>query len=707
MPVFNVPGYGAVRLPEGLKPQDYQNIIRGMQMEYGQEPQYSTSQVAFRPIQRTAGNIGTTLTKELPAMGLAFLGQDAAARGLMEEAKQEYAEREERLPRMYQSSEDVTGPLSALGFGYERIAEALPYGLAMLLPGGAAAAGARGLAARAGASATEAALARGLSSAAAESLGAARATQVMQRAGLGGAGAGGYALNAPETFAKIAEETGELRPGVASVAGAGQAILDLVAPSSFLSKLGLFGKLKASEEIAKRAGLKEAAKDLAIAAAKTAPKEGLTEGAQGVITNAAVDFVRGSGDLFSPERIKEYFEQMISGTISGGALGAAGRGIQRIGMPVEQPVEQPAPPQQAAVAEPQVTQPETTDPLLKYQIPPMGGITPSPVTDQALTPTPSSVGYQVPPEIFTETPVDQKYFEQFVADIMAGVPRTTPEDQQFYANNAPAIEKRLGEEQAAAVQPTQKVAPSAETSIPVPPSETLQLAAPPAVAEQVVGPPEFVEPPPMEGPAPLSEEDQRITEQIAELEKQAGELATQKEAVEARERKRKSQGDTFLNALKKAGVSAKDVADIRKTQSDKNLDKAVVSGLLDPWLGEYSSVAVDRADVFDQKMKQNEAVEYLKDRILNFDYVSDTTKAELADLDLKLADVLIMIREFRSELEANLEAAEAADEQRVVYEQVEQAIPEGEERVTEPGEAARPERKAAAPEVTFTPRSYA
>jgi hypothetical protein len=247
-----------------------------------------------------------------------------------------------------------------------------------------------------------------LPAAAAESLGAARATQVMQRAGLGGAGVGGYALNAPETFAKIAEETGELRPGVASVAGVGQAILDLVAPSSFLSKLGLFGKLKASEEIAKRAGLKEAAKDLAIAAAKTAPKEGLTEGAQGVISNAAVDFVRGSGDLFSPERIKEYFEQMISGTISGGALGAAGRGIQRIGMPVEQPVEQPAPPQQAAVAEPQVTQPETTDPLLKYQIPPMGGITPSPVTDQSLTPTPSSVGYQVPPEIFTETPVDQK-----------------------------------------------------------------------------------------------------------------------------------------------------------------------------------------------------------------------------------------------------------------------------------------------------------
>jgi hypothetical protein len=639
-------------------------------------------------------------------MGLAFLGFDDKAKEFLQEAKQEYAERAERLPRMYQSYEDVTGPLSALGFAYERAGEALPYGLAMLLPGGAAAAGARGIAARAGTAATEAALARGLPAAAAESLGAARATQVMQRAGLGGAGVGGYALNAPETFAKIAEETGELRPGVAATAAIGQTLLDLVAPSAFLSKLGMFGKLKAGEEVAKRAGFTEAAKDLAIAAAKTAPKEGLTEAAQEVIGNAAVDFVRGSGDLFSPERIKQYIEAGLSGAVGGGALGAASRGIQRIGMPVEQP----APAQQAAVAEPQVTQPAVDDTLLKYQIPPAGGITPDIVTDQALTPQPSSVGYQVPPEIFTETPVDQKYFEQFVADIMAGVPRQAPEDQQFYANNAPAIEQRLREAQAVPALPAPSVQPTGDLNIPVPQAEVLQLAAPDQVAaEQVVeeGPPEFVEPPPMEGPAPLSEEDQRITDEIAQLEKQAAELATQKEAVEARERKRKTQGDTFLNALKKAGVSAKDVADIRKTQSDKNLDKAVVSGLLDPWLGEFSSVAVDQADVFDQKMKQNEAVEYLKDRILNYDYVSDTTKAELADLDLKLDEVLTMIREFRSELEANLKAAEAADEQRVVYEQVEQAIPEGEERVAEPGEAARPEREAARAEVTFTPRSYA
>jgi hypothetical protein len=696
MPIFNVPGRGRVQLPDGYTQEEYALAISKLSGADQYQPQFSLGQKAFAPIARTLQNIGTSLTTELPAMGLAAIGKDEAARQLLGEAKQRYAETERMAPRMYQSYEDVTGPLSGLGFAYERIGEALPYGLAMLLPGGAAAAGARGIAARAGTAATEAALARGLPAAAAESLGAARATQVMQRAGLGGAGLGGYALNAPETFAKIAEETGELRPGVAATAAIGQTLLDLVAPSAFLSKLGMFGKLKAGEEVAKRAGFTEAAKDLAIAAAKTAPKEGLTEAAQEVIGNAAVDFVRGHGDLFSPERIKQYIEAGLSGAVGGGALGAAGRGIQRIGMPVEQaaPIEQPI------TAEPQVTQPVVDDTLLKYQIPPMGGITPQIVTDQALTPQPSSVGYQVPPETFTETPVDQKYFNQFVEDIMGGmapVETVQPQDQQQLAENVPALEGPR-------VQTVPALPAPEPINIPVPPSETLMLGAPQMAQE---GPAEFVEPPPMEGPAPLSEEDQRITDEIAELEKQAAELATQKEAVEARERKRKTQGDTFLNALKKAGVSAKDVADIRRTQSDKNLDKAVVSGLLDPWLGEFSSVAVDQADVFDQKMKQNEAVEYLKDRILNYDYVSDTTKAELADLDLKLDEVLTMIREFRNELEANLKAAEAADEQRVVYEQVEQTIPEGEERVAEPGEAAGPEREAARAEVTFTPQSYA
>ncbi|MFZ9497698.1 MAG: PLxRFG domain-containing protein [Polynucleobacter sp.] len=696
MPIFNVPGRGRVQLPDGYTQEEYALAISKLSGADQYQPQFSLGQKAFAPIARTLQNIGTSLTTELPAMGLAAIGKDEAARQLLGEAKQRYAETERMAPRMYQSYEDVTGPLSGLGFAYERIGEALPYGLAMLLPGGAAAAGARGIAARAGTAATEAALARGLPAAAAESLGAARATQVMQRAGLGGAGLGGYALNAPETFAKVAEETGELRPGVAATAAIGQTLLDLVAPSAFLSKLGMFGKLKAGEEVAKRAGFTEAAKDLAIAAAKTAPKEGLTEAAQEVIGNAAVDFVRGHGDLFSPERIKQYIEAGLSGAVGGGALGAAGRGIQRIGMPVEQPAQ----PQQAAVTEPQVTQPVADDTLLKYQIPPMGGITPETVTDQALTPQPSSVGYQVPPETFTETPVDQKYFNQFVEDIMGGmapVEPVQPQDQQQLAENVPALEGPR-------VQTVPALPAPEPINIPVPPSETLMLGAPQMAQE---GPAEFVEPPPMEGPAPLSEEDQRITDEIAELEKQAAELATQKEAVEARERKRKTQGDTFLNALKKAGVSAKDVADIRRTQSDKNLDKAVVSGLLDPWLGEFSSVAVDQADVFDQKMKQNEAVEYLKDRILNYDYVSDTTKAELADLDLKLDEVLTMIREFRSELEANFKAAEAADEQRVIYEQVEQTIPEGEERVAEPGEAARPEREAARAEVAFTPQSYA
>jgi hypothetical protein len=706
MPIFNVPGRGRVQLPDGYTQEEYALAISKLSGADQYQPEFSLGQKAFAPIARTLQNIGTSLTTELPAMGLAAIGKDEAARQLLSEAKQRYAETERMAPRMYQSYEDVTGPLSALGFAYERAGEALPYGLAMLLPGGAAAAGARGIAARAGTAATEAALARGLPAAAAESLGAARATQVMQRAGLGGAGVGGYALNAPETFAKVAEETGELRPGVAATAAIGQTLLDLVAPSAFLSKLGMFGKLKASEEVAKRAGFTEAAKDLAIAAAKTAPKEGLTEAAQEVIGNAAVDFVRGSGDLFSTERIKQYIEAGLSGAVGGGALGAAGRGIQRIGMPVEQP----APPQQAAVAEPQVTQPAADDTLLKYQIPSMDGITPETVTDQALTPQPSSVGYQVPPEIFTETPVDQKYFEQFVADIMAGVPRQAPEDQQFYANNAPAIEQRLREAQAAPALPAPSVQPTGDLNIPVPQAEVLQLAAPDQVAaEQVVeeGPAEFVEPPPEEGAAPLPEDvaaafdiEQELVKQRAEIEKGKGSLWTA------------LKGRISIADIKDATPDPefRFLAGKQKSKGFKGLDLMVADGDLDAWLP-YNLRSEFRSQ---DPTLAIDGVNYIKDRLASKDLLTEETKQELKQIGLQLDEALSIIRTYENEFKRNLAAAEAAAEgraqkfesaekERAVYEQVEQAVPEGEEGVAGPREAPGEYEDR----VAFTPQSYA
>ncbi|NDG01343.1 MAG: hypothetical protein EB123_07920, partial [Synechococcaceae bacterium WBB_32_011] len=68
MPIFNVPGRGRVQLPEGLKQEDYQAILRGMQMEQAEsfKPEYTIGQLAGRPIQRTFENIGTSIRKELP-----------------------------------------------------------------------------------------------------------------------------------------------------------------------------------------------------------------------------------------------------------------------------------------------------------------------------------------------------------------------------------------------------------------------------------------------------------------------------------------------------------------------------------------------------------------------------------------------------------------------------------------------------------------
>ena len=680
MPVFNVPGYGAVRLPEGLKPQDYQNIIRGMQMEYGQEPQYSTSQVAFRPIQRTFENIGTSIRKEIPAMGLAAIGQDVAARGLMEEAKQEYAEREERLPRMYQSYEDVTGPLSALGFGYERAAEALPYGLAMLLPGGAAAAGARGLAARAGASATEAALARGLSSAAAESAGAARAAQVTQRAALGGAGAGGYALNAPETFSKVLEETGELRPGVASVAAIGQTFLDLVAPASFLSKLGGFGRAKIVEEMTKRAGFREAAKDIGLAAAKTAPKEGLTEAAQEFLSNVAVKYVDENYELFSPERIKEYIEAGLSGAAGGAALGATGRGIQRIGMPVEQPAPEPI---QAV---------QQTTPTAQGDITPRGVITPSaitqPITEQVLAEQPST-------EISAQAPT----IESFVEDVVSAKPTEIEGAQQPSA--PPVIEGRQVRE-----EPSQ--APTGEMTIPVPAPETLQLAAPTEAVAPEEGPPEFVEPPPAEESVPLPDDLQAAIDEETALIKRRDETKRSSlwSALKGRisyEDIKDASPDRFMRTL--AGTPGKRIDP--KTGQDffRGLDLLIEEGELDPWL----PTGLKSTDIANNPTLEKDASDAIKSRLLSGDYLTEGAKIELERIGHRLDDLVPYIQEYESELEAlrkqNFEAAEAAAEQRPVYEQVETVITGDAERAAGPRE--EPAEAAAPSEVGYTPQSYA
>jgi len=741
MPIFNVPGQGRVQFPEGYTKEQYAQAISKLSGEQNFQPEFSFGQRAVAPLSRTFQNIGTSLTKELPAMGLAALGFDEKAAGLLEEAQRRYAETERNAPRMYQSYEDVTGPLSALGYAYERGLEAVPYGLAMLLPGGATALGARGIATRAGAAVTEAALARGVPAASAEALGAARASQVMQRAGLAGAGAGGYALNAPETFADIYKTTGELSPGVASAAAVGQTLLDLVAPSAFLSKLGMFGTLKATEEVAKRAGFLEAAKDLSIAALKTAPKEGLTEGAQEVIKNMAVDYVRGSGELFSADRVKDYLESVISGGIGGAGLGAVGRGIQRAGMPVEAKPEVPQVETKPAETAPPVTEVQTT--------PPIGGVNLAAVQPTQTPPVTEAAAPAAPPVVATETAVPGEQVvteaapvvDQSASQTQAPVSQEVTEPQKpvipvvedsMYGTAVETV-RRLKKASISSLQRALRIgynragrlleqmerngvvsarqADGSRTILEEKPVQEepqgLTVSVPPAQTVQLEGPPEFVEPPPGEGPAPVSPEDQKLIDDIANLESQAIDIDKQRQAVEKKERQATAKGQTFLNALRAAGVSDKDIADIRKTQSDKNLDKAVVSGLLDPWLGQYPSTIVDRAEQVDKQFSQNQAVEILKDRILSRNYVSDATMEELKALDLQLDDVMQMIKRYRDELEANFRAAEAADEQRVVYEQVEEAVPEGEERAAEPVEAARPTDETAAPEVTFTPETYA
>jgi len=88
MPIFNVPGRGRVQLPDGYTQEEYALAISKLSGADQYQPEFSLGQKAFAPIARTLQNIGTSLTTELPAMGLAAIGKDEAAHQLLGEAKQ-------------------------------------------------------------------------------------------------------------------------------------------------------------------------------------------------------------------------------------------------------------------------------------------------------------------------------------------------------------------------------------------------------------------------------------------------------------------------------------------------------------------------------------------------------------------------------------------------------------------------------------------
>jgi len=274
------------------------------------------------------------LSEALPAMAQSALGYDDAARANL----QAYKERMDRLDKAglqaKMSYEDVNSLGTLYDYGAEAFGQALPSIATALIPGvGVGALGTRFAAGRAatGLVASRAAAIESAAQAAGQTVTkeaayAAAMQQVSQQIGAAaGAMVGSGLQNIPESFANIYDETQQLRPGVAFAVGSLKSALDSIAPVMLLRKTqgvemgDRLTNLISSKLLKGRPGWSGAL----AGALETAATEGLTEGAQELLDQAAVNVLADKSFNW-----KEVVDSALKGGIGaapiGGAAGAYG-----------------------------------------------------------------------------------------------------------------------------------------------------------------------------------------------------------------------------------------------------------------------------------------------------------------------------------------------------------------------------------------------
>lgn len=269
------------------------------------------------------------LSEALPAMAQSALGYDDAARANL----QAYKERMDRLDKAglqaKMSYEDVNSLGTLYDYGAEAFGQALPSMLTALIPGvGLGAAGTRLAAGRAatGLVASRAAAIESAAQAAGQTVTkeaayAAAMQQVSQQIGTAaGAMLGSGLQNIPESFANIYDETQQLRPGVAFAVGSLKSALDSIAPVMLLRKTqgvemgDRLTNLISSKLLKGRPGWSGAL----AGALETAATEGLTEGAQELLDQAAVNVLADKTFNW-----KEVVDAALKGGIGAAPVGSA------------------------------------------------------------------------------------------------------------------------------------------------------------------------------------------------------------------------------------------------------------------------------------------------------------------------------------------------------------------------------------------------
>ena len=345
--IINLPKLGPVKFRDDLTPDQFQSQLTALSQKYGFElprPEYGLGESFTKGVSRGLSRMGSVITDTIPALAGSALGQDEYAREQLEEAKAKEAELQRTNPAQFTSYKQIEGLGDFARFSAETLGETVPDILGIIGTGGiggalgkrAAVKGAEEVAANlAKKEAIRDVLPGGVG---AERLGQLNAAAIKEAAPeiakqkafgqAAGVYLGSYAVNTPDVFQSIYENTGELAPGASLLFGGAVAALDAVLPAQLLKSMTQTQKLSIAEKVLEKSGMQSGLLRKAAAIVPvTAAKEGLTEGAQEFITAAAEKFVDENQDLFSSENFNRYIESAVRGAVAGGPFG----GLQAVG----------------------------------------------------------------------------------------------------------------------------------------------------------------------------------------------------------------------------------------------------------------------------------------------------------------------------------------------------------------------------------------
>jgi hypothetical protein len=352
MPRVTIPGVGDVQFPNNLSRDEIMRQAEAMQAKASQpilDPKdLPMGELIKGGAARGVESLKGTAFDLIPALGASLFGNDKYAKGQVEEYKQRMLNIEQEYPTAYQSFKDINSVGQAFDYGAETLGQVAPDVVSFMLGAGVGNVGGR-YAARKGLEraleehGAEYATRKGLTKeaeAAYVSRLKDRATEgVLQKQALEyGAEVGlktglwgsSLALNVPDTFNQIYQETGSLNPGLALTIGPLVAALDVITPERFIRQISPAGKQIIANELLQKSDLvpltwkKEFGKEVL----KNAGMEGLTEGAQQALQNYGSELAGSKNKLFSQQSIDSILDASIRGSIGGTLFGAPGAGFE-------------------------------------------------------------------------------------------------------------------------------------------------------------------------------------------------------------------------------------------------------------------------------------------------------------------------------------------------------------------------------------------